>query len=206
MAQLNARLALAAAAALALLPLGAPALAQNQNKNRSWRTGRSRRRPCSIASRSRISSRATTTTFPWARHTSWPSTSPRMPCWMSTAWSPRATRKSPSCISGRKGAEAPAAKAQYRRGHMLLTNPIINVEGNIATAHLIWTGVMNEGPGKPPSLYEQGREYTELRKVKGQVAHQPPLHHRGQRPAGQIRRHLETPRAPLRRGSTTGCE
>ena len=65
------------------------------------------------------------------------------------------------------GAEAPAAKAQYRRGNMLLTNPIINVEGNIATAHLIWTGVMNEGPGKPPSLYEQGREYTELKKVKG---------------------------------------
>jgi len=67
-----------------------------------------------------------------------------------------------------EGAEAPAAKAQYRRGNMLLTNPIINVEGNIATAHLIWTGVINEGVGKPPSLYEQGREYTELRKVKGQ--------------------------------------
>jgi ketosteroid isomerase-like protein len=66
-----------------------------------------------------------------------------------------------------EGAEAPAAKAQYRRGNMLLTNPIINVEGNVATAHLIWTGVMNEGPGKPPALYEQGREYTELRKVKG---------------------------------------
>jgi SnoaL-like protein len=66
-----------------------------------------------------------------------------------------------------EGAEAPAAKAQYRRGHMLLTNPIINVEGNIATAHLIWTGVMNEGVGKPPSLYEEGREYSELRKVKG---------------------------------------
>jgi ketosteroid isomerase-like protein len=66
-----------------------------------------------------------------------------------------------------EGAEAPAAKAQYRRGNMLLTNPIINVEGNIATAHLIWTGVMNEGVGKPPSLFEQGREYTELKKVKG---------------------------------------
>jgi len=66
-----------------------------------------------------------------------------------------------------EGAESPAAKAQYRRGAMLLTNPIINVEGNIATAHVIWTGVINEGVGKPPSLYEQGREYTELRKVKG---------------------------------------
>ncbi len=66
-----------------------------------------------------------------------------------------------------EGAESPAAKAQYRRGAMLLTNPIINVEGDIATAHLIWTGVINEGIGKPPSVYEQGREYTELRKVKG---------------------------------------
>jgi ketosteroid isomerase-like protein len=64
-------------------------------------------------------------------------------------------------------AESPAAKAQYRRGNMLLTNPIINIEGNVATAHVIWTGVTNEGIGKPPSLYEQGREYTELRKVNG---------------------------------------
>ena len=65
------------------------------------------------------------------------------------------------------GAEAPAATAQRRRGSMLLTNPIINVEGTRATAHVIWTGVMNEGVGKPPSLYEQGREYSELRKVNG---------------------------------------
>lgn len=66
-----------------------------------------------------------------------------------------------------EGTEAPAATAQYRRGSMMLTNPIINVEGSVATAHLIWTGVINEGVGKPPSLYEQGREYTELRKVRG---------------------------------------
>lgn len=68
---------------------------------------------------------------------------------------------------GPEGAEKPAAKSGYRRGNMLLTNPIINVEGDRATAHLIWTGVMNEGVGKAPGLYEQGREYTELRKVKG---------------------------------------
>lgn len=66
-----------------------------------------------------------------------------------------------------EGASSPAATAQRRRGHMLLTNPIINVEGERATAHVIWTGVMNEGIGKPPSLYEQGREYSELRKVNG---------------------------------------
>ncbi|MBX5462893.1 MAG: nuclear transport factor 2 family protein [Steroidobacteraceae bacterium] len=66
-----------------------------------------------------------------------------------------------------EGANSPGAKAQYRRGNMLLTNPIINVQGDVATAHVIWTGVMNEGVGKPPRLYEQGREYTELRKVNG---------------------------------------
>ena len=59
------------------------------------------------------------------------------------------------------------APTGYRRGNMLLTNPIINVEGDIATAHLIWTGIMNTGVGKAPSIYEQGREYTELKKVKG---------------------------------------
>jgi hypothetical protein len=67
----------------------------------------------------------------------------------------------------RRAAPPAAPKTGYRRGNMLLTNPIINVEGNVATVHVIWTGVMNEGVGKPPSLYEQGREYTELRKAGG---------------------------------------
>ena len=31
----------------------------------------------------------------------------------------------------------------------------------------LFDGVVNEGVGKPPSVYEQGREYTELSKVKG---------------------------------------
>lgn len=66
-----------------------------------------------------------------------------------------------------EGAAAPQAEAQRRRGHMLLTNPVINVDGDKATAHVIWTGVMNEGVGKAPSLYEQGREDSELRKING---------------------------------------
>lgn len=53
------------------------------------------------------------------------------------------------------------------RGHMLLNNPIIEVTGDKATAHLVWTGVMNERVGLAPNLYEQGREYTELVKVNG---------------------------------------
>jgi len=66
-----------------------------------------------------------------------------------------------------EGAEAPSATAQRRRGHMLLTNPVISIDGDKATAEVIWTGVMNEGVGKAPSLYEEGREYSELRKIKG---------------------------------------
>lgn len=59
------------------------------------------------------------------------------------------------------------ATAQRRRGHMLLNNPVISIDGDKAVAEVIWTGVMNEGVGKPPGLYEQGREYSELRKVQG---------------------------------------
>lgn len=66
-----------------------------------------------------------------------------------------------------EGAAAPEPTAQRRRGHMLLTNPVITIDGDKATAHVIWTGVMNEGVGKAPSLYEQGREDSELRKVNG---------------------------------------
>ncbi len=78
-------------------------------------------------------------------------------------------------MRGPKGRSS-EAKKQFRRGHMLLTNPIINVEGNVATAHLIWTGVMNEGVGKAPSLYEEGREYSELQEGQRQVAHLEALH------------------------------
>jgi hypothetical protein len=60
-----------------------------------------------------------------------------------------------------------AATQQSRRGHMLLTNPVIEINGDTAIAHVIWTGVMNEGVGQAPNLYEQGREDTELKKING---------------------------------------
>lgn len=53
------------------------------------------------------------------------------------------------------------------RGHMLLTNPVIRVDGDTATAWVIWTGVMNDDVREPPRLYEQGREYSELEKRDG---------------------------------------
>jgi hypothetical protein len=61
----------------------------------------------------------------------------------------------------------PQEAAPARRMHMLLTNPIITVKGNTAEAHVIWTGVMNEGIGKLPQIFEQGREDTELVKQNG---------------------------------------
>jgi hypothetical protein len=59
------------------------------------------------------------------------------------------------------------APAPGRRMQMLLTNPIVKIKGNTATAHVIWTGVMNEGIGKLPQIVEQGREDTELVKQNG---------------------------------------
>lgn len=58
--------------------------------------------------------------------------------------------------------EAPASRA-----HMVLSNPIIEVDGNTATAWVIWTGVMNDDIKEPPRLFEQGREYSELVKRDG---------------------------------------
>ncbi|MBN1833553.1 MAG: nuclear transport factor 2 family protein [Deltaproteobacteria bacterium] len=51
--------------------------------------------------------------------------------------------------------------------HMLLNNAIINVDGNTATAWVIWTGVINEDIKKPPRFLEQGREFDELVKING---------------------------------------
>jgi ketosteroid isomerase-like protein len=53
------------------------------------------------------------------------------------------------------------------RVHMLLNNPIISVDGDTATAWVIWTGVMNDDIKKPPRLFEQGREYDEFVKREG---------------------------------------
>ncbi len=51
--------------------------------------------------------------------------------------------------------------------HMLLNNAIINVDGDTATAWVIWTGIINEDIKKPPRFLEQGREFDELVKIKG---------------------------------------
>lgn len=61
----------------------------------------------------------------------------------------------------------PARAANAPTIHMLLTNPVIEIKGNRAQAHVLWTGVMNKDVKGEPNLFEQGREDTELTKVSG---------------------------------------
>jgi hypothetical protein len=51
--------------------------------------------------------------------------------------------------------------------NMLLTNPKIVVNGETATADVIWTGVNCETPKARPRFVEQGREHDELVKRGG---------------------------------------
>ena len=61
--------------------------------------------------------------------------------------------------------EAPAAQGTF---HMMISNPVIDVNGDTATAQFMWTGVMNTGIQERPQLWEQGREYDLLVKEDGQ--------------------------------------
>jgi hypothetical protein len=58
----------------------------------------------------------------------------------------------------------PPRKGTFR---MLLTNPRIVVNGNAATADMIWTGVISETVKATPQFVEQGREHDELVKRNG---------------------------------------
>jgi ketosteroid isomerase-like protein len=61
--------------------------------------------------------------------------------------------------------EAPAAQGTF---HMMISNPVIDVDGDTATAQFMWTGVMNTAIAERPQLFEQGREYDLLVKQDGQ--------------------------------------
>ena len=60
--------------------------------------------------------------------------------------------------------EAPAAQGTF---HMMISNPVIDVNGDTATAQFMWTGVMNTGIQERPLLFEQGREYDLLVRQDG---------------------------------------
>ena len=51
--------------------------------------------------------------------------------------------------------------------HMVLSNPVIEVNGDRATATFLWTGILNPDPKAPPQVAEHGREYDRLVKQDG---------------------------------------
>ncbi|MCP5144547.1 MAG: nuclear transport factor 2 family protein [Gammaproteobacteria bacterium] len=51
--------------------------------------------------------------------------------------------------------------------HMVLSNPVIEVNGDTAVASFLWTGIMNGTNTAPPRIREQGREYDRLVKRNG---------------------------------------
>ena len=61
--------------------------------------------------------------------------------------------------------DAPAAQGTF---HMIISNPVIDVDGDTATATFFWTGVMNTGIQERPQLFEQGREYDQLVRQDGE--------------------------------------
>lgn len=54
---------------------------------------------------------------------------------------------------------SPASRGTF---HMLMTNPVIDVNDDTATATLLWTGILNTKVDAPPQFVEQGREYDRL--------------------------------------------
>lgn len=51
---------------------------------------------------------------------------------------------------------------------MILSNPVIRVDGDSAVASFIWTGIRNPAIDQPPVFSEQGREFDRLVKVNGE--------------------------------------
>jgi hypothetical protein len=60
--------------------------------------------------------------------------------------------------------QSPQPQGTFR---MLLTNPKVVVNGDTATADVIWTGIISETVKATPRFVEQGREHDELVKRDG---------------------------------------
>ncbi|HWW64845.1 MAG TPA: nuclear transport factor 2 family protein [Sphingomonadaceae bacterium] len=61
-------------------------------------------------------------------------------------------------------ADKPRLTGTFR---MLMTNPLIEVNGDTATAQMLWTQTLNDTIKGPPRLIEQGREFDRLVKQNG---------------------------------------
>lgn len=63
------------------------------------------------------------------------------------------------------GADKPRLTGVFR---MILSNFLIEVEGDKAKAQFLWTQTLNESIKGPPRFIEQGREFDRLKKIDGQ--------------------------------------
>jgi hypothetical protein len=66
---------------------------------------------------------------------------------------------------GGSGANPAAGRFSF---NVLMTNPVITMHGDTATAQLIFTEIVMDTASAPPRLLTQGREYDHLIKIKGQ--------------------------------------
>src|SRR5690606_12374057 len=64
--------------------------------------------------------------------------------------------------------EEPDAAAAQGTFHMIISNPVTDVDSDTATASFFWTGVLNTAIQDPPQLLEHGREYDLLVRQDGQ--------------------------------------
>jgi uncharacterized protein (TIGR02246 family) len=62
------------------------------------------------------------------------------------------------------GDDAPANQGTF---HMVLSNLVVDLEGDTATASMLWTGVDNNDLRGRPTIREQGREYDLLVRQDG---------------------------------------
>jgi hypothetical protein len=73
--------------------------------------------------------------------------------------------------AGIEGAYRGTGDSPQRRAYafnILLSNPLITVRGDTATAQIIFTELLIEKQGEKPHVHTQGREYDTLVKVNGQ--------------------------------------
>ncbi|WP_404713885.1 nuclear transport factor 2 family protein [Sphingomonas sp. MMS24-J13] len=61
-------------------------------------------------------------------------------------------------------ADKPRLTGQFR---MILSNLVIALDGDTATAQMLWTQTLNDTIKGPPRLIEQGREFDRLTKQDG---------------------------------------
>ena len=62
------------------------------------------------------------------------------------------------------GADKPRLTGTFR---MILSNFVIDVQGDDATVQFLWTQTLNDTIKGPPRFIEQGREFDRLKKIDG---------------------------------------